>query len=176
VLFVPAWAGYYWDNRPALARFAAGLVLAGILIGGPVLALSQPVEGRSLLGTVLHETVGHHQGGDTYGLSPFGFWGLRGDARHVIREPLVEGQFVTSPMFLMTALLAALCFAMARRASPQQLALLTAALAIAAQVSKIHATAVYVTWFYPFLLIGFFTTGKLVARRREPSLPPAEIR
>lgn len=165
VLFVPAWAGYYWDDRAALTRFAAGLVLAGLLIGVPVLALSQPVEGRGLLGTVLHESVGHHQGGDTYGLSPFGFWGLRDDARQLVREPLVRGQFVTSPMFLMTGMLAALCFMMARRASPQQLALLTAALAIAAQVSKIHATAVYVTWFFPFLLIGFFTSGYPSSRR-----------
>jgi hypothetical protein len=159
VLFAPAWIGYYWDDRAALKRFAAGLVIAGLAIGGPVLALSQPVEGRGLLGTVLHESVGHHQGGDTYGLSPFGFWGLRYDARQLFREPLLGGQFVTSPMFLMTGLLAALCFVLARRASPQQLALLTAALAIGAQVSKIHATAVYVTWFYPFLLIGFFTSG-----------------
>jgi hypothetical protein len=173
VLFVPAWIGYYWDDRAALKRFVAGLVLAGVLIGGPVLALSQPVPGRGLLGTVLHETVGHHQGGDTYGLSPFGFWGLRDDARQLVREPLVAGQFVTSPMFLMTGLLAALCFVLARRASPQQLALLTGALAIAAQVSKIHATAVYVTWFYPFLLIGFFTSGYPAGRPRAPETPAA---
>jgi hypothetical protein len=174
VLFAPAWIGYYWDDRAALKRFMAGLVICGLAIGGPVLALSQPVEGRGLIGTVVHESVGHHQGGDTYGLSPFGFWGLRDDARQVVREPLFGGHFATSPMFLMTGLLACLSFVLARRASPQQLALLTAALAIAAQVSKIHATAVYVTWFYPFLLIGFFTSGYSFVPRPEPRRELAE--
>jgi hypothetical protein len=32
---------------------------------------------------------------------------------------------------------------------------LTAAAGIGATVWKVHATATYITWFYPFLLLGF---------------------
>jgi hypothetical protein len=34
-----------------------------------------------------------------------------------------------------------------------------------AQLWKIHATATYVTWYYPFLLIGFFCAAD---RRTQP--------
>ncbi len=156
VLFFPAWLGHYWDRRPAALRFVGGVAVAGLLIGGPVLALSQPIEGRSLLSTVVRETVGHHQGTDTYGLSPFGFWGLRDDFRARLRQPLVAGEFTTSPMFLMTIGFAAAMFFLARKTTPQQLALITASLAIVGQLSKIHGTGVYVNWYYPFLLIGLF--------------------
>jgi hypothetical protein len=164
ILFVPAWLGHYWDRRRDAWRFAGGVMLAGLVLGLPVLALSQPLPGRSVLSTVLQESVGHHQGGDTYGRSTFGFWGQRGGLRSLIREPLVGGHFATSPMFVMTGAFAAATFFLARRSSPQQLALLLGALAIAAQVSKIHATAVYVTWYYPFLLLGFFATARPPSR------------
>lgn len=159
VLFFPAWLGHYWDRRPATLRFVAGVGIAAVLIGGPVLALSQAIEGRSVLGTVVRESVGHHQGTDTYGLSPFGFWGLRDDVRAVLRQPLTGAEFTTSPMFLMTIGFAAATFFLARKTTPQQLALITASLAIVAQLSKIHGTGVYINWYYPFLLIGFFAYG-----------------
>lgn len=156
VLFVPAWLGHYWRRRAEARQFLAGLVLAALIIGLPVLALSQPLPGRSLVGTIVSETVGHHQGTDTYGLSPFGFWGMRTGVRAALREPLVPGQFTTSPMFLLTVIPAALLFFVARGSTPQQLALITAVLGILAQWSKVHGTGVYVNWYYPFLLIGLF--------------------
>lgn len=159
VLFFPAWLGHYWDRRPAAVRFVGGVALAGALIGGPVLALSQPIEGHSLLGTVIRESVGHHQGTDTYGQSTFSFWGQRGGVRAALSTPLVPGEFTTSPMFLLTFGFAGATFFLARRSTPQQLALLTATLAIVAQLSKVHGTGVYVNWYYPFLLIGFFASG-----------------
>jgi len=62
-------------------------------------------------------------------------------------------------MFLMTMGFAAGMFFLARKTTPQQLALITAALAIVAQLSKVHGTGVYVNWYYPFLLIGFLANG-----------------
>jgi hypothetical protein len=156
VLFVPAWLGHYWRRRAEARQFLAGLVGAALIIGLPVLALSQPLPGRSLVGTIVSESVGHHQGTDTYGLSPFGFWGMRTGYRAALREPLVAGQFTTSPMFLLTVIPAALLFFVARGSTPQQLALITAVLGILAQWSKVHGTGVYVNWYYPFLLIGLF--------------------
>lgn len=159
VLFVPAWLGHYWDRRQDALRFLAGLTVAGLLLGIPVLMLSQALPGRSVLSTVIHESVGHHQGTDTYGLSTFGFWGQRGGIREWLRQPLVAGEFTTSPMFMLTILPAAGMFFAARRTTPQQLALLTGALGILAQWSKIHGTGVYVNWYYPFFLIGLFAIG-----------------
>ena len=167
VLFFPAWLGHYWDRRSAALRFIGGVALAGGLIGGPVLALSQPIEGHGVLGTVVRESVGHHQGTDTYGQSTFGFWGMREGVRAVLSRPFVAGEFTTSPMFLMTFGFAGAMFFLARKTTPQQLALITATLAIVAQLSKVHGTGVYVNWYYPFLLIGFFTSGSR-AKAEEP--------
>lgn len=171
VLFFPAWLGHYWDRRPAAWRFVAGCALAALLIGGPVLALSQPIEGHGVLGTVVRESVGHHQGTDTYGQSTFGFWGQRGGIRARFSQPLVAGEFTTTPMFLMTMGFAAGMFFLARKTTPQQLALITASLAIVAQLSKVHGTGVYVNWYYPFLLIGFLANGPraVVAQATTPT-------
>lgn len=173
VLFVPAWLGYYWDaphstksassglrhRRADAVRFLAGLTIAGLLIGVPVLLMSQALPGRSVLSTVIHESVGHHQGTDTYGLSTFGFWGQRTGIRQWLREPFLAGEFTTSPMFILTIGFALSMFFLARRRTPQQLALITGALAIVAEWSKIHATGVYVNWYYPFLLVGLFAAS-----------------
>ena len=53
---------------------------------------------------------------------------------------------------------------MALGAGPVGLALLTATIAIGANVWKIHATATYVTWYYSFLLLGTLGPGALVLR------------
>jgi hypothetical protein len=173
VLFVPAWLGYYWNSphdpksaarglrhrRADALRFLAGVTMAGLVIGVPVLLMSQALPGRSVLSTVIHESVGHHQGTDTYGLSTFGFWGQRTGIRQWLREPLLAGEFTTSPMFIVTIGFAASMFFFARRRTPQQLALITGALAIVAEWSKIHATGVYVNWYYPFLLLGLFAAS-----------------
>jgi len=134
--------------------------LAAVLLGVPVVALSQALEGHSVVATVIRESVGHHQGTDTYGLSTFGFWGQRGGIRDWFREPFVEGQFTTSPMFLITIGFSAAMFFVARRTTPAQLALITATVAIIAQWSKIHGTGVYVNWYYPFLLIGLLCSAR----------------
>jgi len=163
-LFFPAWLGYYWDRRPDAIKFVGGCVIAAVLLGVPVVALSTALPGQSVLATVLKESVGHHQGTDTYGLSTFGFWGQRGGIRDWFREPFVEGQFTSSPMFLITIGFAAAMFFVARRTSPWQLALITATIGIIAQWSKIHGTGVYVNWYYPFLLIGLLCSASPSAK------------
>jgi hypothetical protein len=166
-LFFPAWLGYYWDRRPATVRFVGGCVIGAIVLFGPTVALSTALPDQGVLSTVIKESVGHHQGTDTYGLSTFGFWGQRGGIRDWFREPFVEGQFTTSPMFLITIGFAAAMFFVARRTTPAQLALITATIGIIAQWSKIHGTGVYVNWYYPFLLIGLLCS----ARKTPDDLP-----
>jgi hypothetical protein len=151
----PAWLGYYWNN-PARARgFVIGFVLASLVIGVPVLLRSERIEGRGIIGTILHETQGHQQDPNAYGSSPFGFWGLRTDARELLRDPLVAGQPNTSLAFLLFAAFVIGSFFLARGRTEVQLALLTGALAIGSQLWKIHGTGVYVAWYYGFLLLGF---------------------
>jgi hypothetical protein len=179
MFFIPAWIGYYWGHRPAVLAFIAGMALATLVIGGPVLLRSQPAGDRGLIGTIMHDTMGHQQDPDAYGSSPFGFWGLRGGVRAALREPLVPGQHNTAPMFLAFAAFVVGAFFLGRGLTPAQLALLTAALGIGAQMWKIHGTGVYVTWYYAFLLLGLFA-GRLRAtelpeRRAHlpaPSSPP----
>ena len=86
LFFIPAWIGYYWRSRGAVVRFVAGMTLAALVVGAPVLARSRRIEGHSLIGTIVRETVGHHQGSDTYGLTPFGFWGRRGGVRGWLQQ------------------------------------------------------------------------------------------
>jgi hypothetical protein len=176
MFFIPAWLGYYWGNRTAVLHFLAGMALATVLIGVPVLTSSQAAEGRSLIGTILHDTMGHQQDPAAYGSSPFGFWGLRGGLREVLREPLVANNYNTSPAFLMFAAFVVAAFFIARGRSPAQLALLTAALAIGSQMWKIHATGVYVTWYYPFLLLGLFAAGTSAAGRPALHASPVTCR
>jgi hypothetical protein len=153
--FFPAWAGYYWTSRSKLIAFVGGFSIAALVIGVPVLLRSQPIEGRGLIGTILHETQGHQQDPNAYGSSPFGFWGQRGGIRAVLRDPIVAGQPNTAPAFLMFAAFVVAAFFFARGRTELQLALLTGALAIGSQLWKIHGTGVYVTWYYGFLLLGF---------------------
>jgi hypothetical protein len=170
-LFFPAWLGFYWDRRPAVIQFVGGCVLATLMLFLPTMALSDAIEGHSVIGTVIRESVGHHQGTDTYGLSTFGFWGQRGGIRRWFSEPLIPGQFTTSPMFLITMGVSTGMFFLARKKEAWQLALLTAAVGIIAQWSKIHGTGVYVNWYYPFLLVGF-----LAARPSGAAPAPTEYR
>lgn len=166
LFFIPAWIGYYLRTRGAVVRFVAGLTLAAVVVGVPVLVRSRPIAGHSLIGTIVRETLGHHQGADTYGLTPFGFWGRRGGVRGWLQHETIPGQAASTPVFLAVALLSTLAFFPARRATPQQLALLSGAAGILVGVWKILGTGVYVTWYFAFLLLGFFAYG------RAPSTEP----
>jgi hypothetical protein len=157
--FFPAWAGYYARSRSQLLAFVGGFALAGLVIGVPVMLRSEPIEGRGLISTILHETQGHQQDPNAYGSSPFGFWGQRGGVRALLRDPLIGGQPNTAPAFLLFAAFVAGAFFLARGKTAVQLALLTGALGIGTQLWKVHGTGVYVTWYLGFLLIGFLGHG-----------------
>ncbi len=153
--FFPAWVGYYTRSRAQLIAFVGGFAVAGLLIGVPVLLRSQPIEGRGLISTILHETQGHQQDPNAYGSSPFGFWGQRGGVRAWLRDPVIAGQPNSAPAFLLFASFVLGAFFLARGKTAVQLALLTGALGIGSQLWKVHGTGVYVTWYFGFLLLGF---------------------
>ena len=155
IFMVPAWLGYYWTNRERMTRFLIGFSLASLIIGAGVLGLSQPAHGRGLVGTIVYDTIGHQESPEAYGSSPFGFWGQRTGVRGWLMAPLAAGQSMTRPVVLVFFLGAAMMFFLAQHKTPAQFALIIAAVAIGAELWKIHATATYVTWYFPFLLIGF---------------------
>jgi hypothetical protein len=152
----PAWLGYYWNRERERWRFLVGFAGAMLAIGIPVLLLSRPAAGRGLIGTILWDTFGHHTDPKGYGASPFSFWGQQEGLRGWLMRPLVGESGFTSPVFLSFLGLVVAGFWIARRRTPQQLALATAAIAIAASLLKIHSTGTYVEWSYPFLLLGLF--------------------
>jgi hypothetical protein len=152
----PAWLGYYWNRPRERWSFLGGFVPTAAAIGGAVLLLSRPAGGRGLIGTILWDTFGHHTDPRGYGASPFGFWGQRAGIRGWLMNPLIGESGFTTPVFLLFLALVLACFWKARGKQPQQLALLTAAVAIAASLLKIHPTGTYVAWYYPFLLLGLF--------------------
>jgi hypothetical protein len=152
----PAWLGYYWNRERDRWQFLIGFISGMLAIGIPVLLLSRPAGGRGLIGTILWDTFGHHTDPQGYGRSPFGFWGQQEGLRGWLMHPLVGESGFTTPVFLAFLGLVVAGFWLSRRRTPQQLALMTAAIAIAASIIKIHSTGTYVEWGYPFLLLGFF--------------------
>ena len=153
---LPAWAGFFWRDRPRLVRFLAGFAIAAAIIGGATLVASRPADGRGLVGTIMHDTFGHHTDPEGYGRSPFGFWGQREGIRKWLTTPLAGESGLTTPAYVVFFALVAATFVLGRGASASRLALLTAAIAIAASLIKIQPTGSYVAWAYPFLLIGIF--------------------
>jgi hypothetical protein len=69
-------------------------------------------------------------------------------------RPLIGGSGLTAPALVLFYSFALSCFFLARRRGQHALALLSAAVVIGANVVKIHSTGTYVSWFYPFLLLG----------------------
>jgi len=153
----PAWAGYFWRDRPRLVRFVAGFAVAAAVIGGSTLLLSRPADGRGLVGTVLQDTFGHHTDPQGYGRSPFGFWGQREGLRKWLTTPLIGQSGLTTPTYALFFALVGAAFFLARGATAGGLALLSAAIALAASMIKIQPSGTYVAWAYPLLLIGIFT-------------------
>ncbi len=159
IFMLPAWLGYYWRRKDHVKRFLAGFALTSLVIAGSVVLLSSPAKGRSLIGTIVYDTIGHQESPEAYGSSPFGFWGQRAGVRAWLMKPMLGDQSMSRPVVLVFFVFSAAMFVFARGRSPAQLALITAAVAMGAQLWKIHATATYVTWYYPFLLIGLLCEG-----------------
>jgi hypothetical protein len=164
---LPAWIGFLWHRHRERRRFLAAVAISAALLAAFVLLCSRPAGGRSLVGTILWDTFGHHSDPAGYGSSPFGFWGQRGGVRAWLMQPLVGSSGLTSPALLAFFGFAASAFALTRRRPAPALALVSAAVIIGANLIKIHATGTYVAWFYPFLLIGLFAPAAAPTPERE---------
>lgn len=159
IFFVPAWLGYYWKEAAPRRQFIVGFAIAALVIGASVYLLSRPAGGKSRIATIVSDTLGHQESPEAYGSSPFGFWGQRQGLRAWLMTPLVAPVSISRPVVLAFFVFAAAMFLVARGRSAAELALVTAAVAMGAQLWKIHATGTYVNWYYPFLLIGLFCSG-----------------
>jgi hypothetical protein len=81
--------------------------------------------------------------------------------------PLIGKSGLTTPAYLMFFGLVGAAFFVARGASASQLALLSAAVALASSLLKIQPTGTYVAWTYPFLLIGLFADREAAGSDRQ---------
>lgn len=163
----PAWLGYFIGrSRKDALHFALGFaaICVGVLIW--VLVASRPAPGLGLVATIMRDTLGHHTDPAGYGSSFFGLWGQQQGVLKWLLQPLVAASSLTSPFFLGFCSYLVLTFVLARQAGPVGLAQLIATVAMGANLWKIHATGSYVTWYYPFLLIGILGPAAAAWRSR----------
>jgi hypothetical protein len=172
--FVPIWTAWHWQHgwRNAL-RFVGGFAAVSALVVGWVLARSAPAPGLTLVGTIVRDTLGHHSDPAGYGMSVYGLWGQQTGVLAWLAHPLMGTAAWATPFFLLFVATLALASALAHRADVPRLALLTAGAAIGANLWKIHATATYVSWYYPFLLFGLLALSATGGDERRPESTPA---
>ena len=127
---------------------------------------SRPADGLGLVATIVRDTLGHQTDPEVYGRTPFGFWGQQTGVWRWLIQPMAGESALLSPFFLLYCGFLVATAIMARNAGLVGLALLTGAVALGANIWKIHATGAYLTWSCPFLLIGALGPGLLVKRRR----------
>ncbi len=166
VFFWPLWTAWQWQHGQRRAwRFVAGFAVAAAAIGLWVLAASQPARGLGLIETIVRDTLGHHADPNGYGLSRYGLWGQQTGALGWLGHPLIGAWAFTTPFLVL--LVSALGYSVraAMRTDRVGLPLLTAAAAISANLWKIHATATYVAWYYPFLVLGLVAVHPNTANR-----------
>lgn len=168
----PAWLGFQWGRARADGlRFALGFGATAAAISAWVLVASRPAPPLALIATIVRDTLGHHTDPAGYGSSPFGLWGQQTGLLAWMLQPMAGGSALTSPFFLLFSAFLLWTGVRAVSIGPVGLAVLTAATAIGANIWKIHATASYVTWYYPFVLIG--TLGPANLLRRAAGRPSA---
>ena len=166
----PTWLGYYWgDSRKAAGQFVAGFGVVCLAVGVWVLMASRPADGLGLVATIVRDTLGHQTDPEVYGRTPFGFWGQQTGVWRWLIQPMVGESAMLSPFFLLYCTFLGATAIMARNAGLVGLALLTSAVALGANIWKIHATGAYLAWYYPFLLVGVLGPGMLMRRRRTES-------
>jgi hypothetical protein len=169
----PTWLGYYWgDSRKAAIRFTVGFGAVCLVVGVWVLLASRPADGLGLVATIVRDTLGHQTDPNVYGRTPFGFWGQQTGLWRWLFQPLTGQSAMLSPFFMLYCAFLTLTAILARNVGLVGLALLTSAVALGANLWKIHATGAYLAWYYPFLLIGALGPGMLISRRRPPITSP----
>jgi hypothetical protein len=170
----PTWLGYYLgDSRKAAIRFTVGFGAVCLVVGVWVLLASRPADGLGLVGTIVRDTLGHQTDPNVYGRTPFGFWGQQTGLWRWLFQPLTGQSAMLSPFFMLYCAFLTLTAILARNAGVVGLALLTSAVALGANLWKIHATGAYLAWYYPFLLIGVLGPGMLILRRRPAVQSPS---
>ena len=164
--YFPLWGGYLFWRGQDWRRFVIGF--GGVCIGvlALVFLLTDSPEGTSTLRVVYESTVAHQESSGAYGASTFSFWATQPRLAALWQRELVPGWDLFRPSIIFFLALLAASFFMARDRSIQQLALLTASIAIGVQLWKSHAGGSYVEWYYSFLLIGLF------AHRAGPEAEP----
>lgn len=170
----PTWLGYYWgDSRRAALRFTIGFSVVCLVVGVWVLLASRPADGLGLVATIVRDTLGHQTDPNVYGRTPFGFWGQQTGVWRWLFQPLTGQSAMLSPFFMLYCAFLTLTAMLARNVGLVGLALLTSAVALGANLWKIHATGAYLAWYYPFLLIGVLGPGILISRRRAAVTSPS---
>jgi hypothetical protein len=163
--FFPAWLFYQWGrSRTSAVQFAGSFLAVCLAVGVWVLLASRPAPPLGLVATILRDTLGHHTDLEGYGSSTFGLWGQQTGVLRWMLQPLSGASALSSPFFLLFCGYLAASALLARNAGAVGLALITATIAMGANIWKIHATASYVTWYYPFLILGTLGPGSLVRR------------
>ncbi len=164
----PAWLGYYVGrSRKDAINFALGFAVICVGVLAWVLVASRPAPGLNLVATIMRDTLGHHTDPAGYGSSFYGLWGQQQGVLGWLLQPLVAGSSLSSPFFLVFCAYLAATFVLARQAHVVGLAQLIATVAMGANIWKIHATGSYVTWYYPFLLIGILGPAATTWRSRS---------
>jgi len=177
----PAWFGYQWGRSPkATLQFVAGFGALSLVVGVWVLLASRPADGLGLVATILRDTLGHQTDPRGYGMAPFGLWGQQTGILKWVLQPLVGASAMASPAFLLYCCYLGATAILARNVGPVGLALLIASAAMGANLWRIPGTGSYMSWYYPFLLIGVLGPGQLVRRSRQtaevsPIVPDATL-
>jgi hypothetical protein len=165
VFFYPIWAAWQWGRGVSAALwFTGAFALVCGAIGIWVLAWSQPAPGMGLIATIVRDTLGHHSDPNGYGLSVYGLWGQQTGFLGWLGRPTIGTATWSTPFFALFAMSLLAAAWLAIRADVPRLALLTAGAAIGANLWKIHATATYVAWYYPLLLLGLLALSAVPRR------------
>jgi hypothetical protein len=153
--FFPIWVAWWWRREPRGAVwFAGAFAVVCVAVGTWVLARSSAADGLTLVGTIVRDTLGHHSDPHGYGLSLYGLWGQQAGPLEWFGHPLVGTASWSTPFFVLFLGSLALAAWLAAGADLARVSLLTSGAAIGANLWKVHATATYVSWYYPFLLLG----------------------
>ena len=165
----PAWLMYHWgQSKRSAVLFVGGFSALSLVVGIWVLVASRPAGDMGLIATIVRDTLGHQTNPEGYGSAPFGLWGQQTGLMKWMLQPLA-GSPLSSPMFLVYVSYLGLTAWIATGAGPVGLALLTAGVALGANIWRIPGTGSYMNWYYPFLLIGVLGPGLLLRRRAGKS-------
>ncbi len=172
VFFYPLFFGWhFWRDRNAALQSLAGFILIGGLIGLMVIVFTGSLDGKGPVQLLLESTLEHQEGfnSDQYGFTYFSFWGNFRELAAFWQTPLIGSSSIFKLTFLLFSSYCVSAFFLARSRTETEFALLLASLAAAVQLWKSHAGGTYVTWYYPFLLIGLFGRSFLLEKSAKPT-------